>query len=179
MKEVKYVYNGGLAFSEDRDMQRFSDYAREGWFLESFAYLGFSYKLRKGTPKKLVYSLDYRKNADEEYFALFEASGWSLVCSQAHIHIFSAPVGTKPIYTDQDTLLEKYEQEKNTTGKYAFTFLLTTFVFFLIYNLGDLISLPIWASKTFLVLGVLSLIPLIFTGLPYIQYKKKSKHLQK
>lgn len=51
MKEIKYVYNEGLAFSEDRDMLRFSDYAKEGWFLESFACLGFSYKLRKGTKK--------------------------------------------------------------------------------------------------------------------------------
>jgi hypothetical protein len=179
MKDVKYVLNRGLAFSEDRDMQNFSDYAKEGWFLESFAFLGFGYKLRKGTPKKLIYSLDYRKDADDEYFSLFKASGWSLVCSEAHIHIFSAPVGTKPIYTDQDTLIEKYEQEKNTMGRYALTFLLAAIAFFLIYGLNDWITLPLWASKIFLILGVLSIIPLVFTGLPYCQYLRKSKYLQK
>jgi hypothetical protein len=179
MQKVKYIYNGGLAFSEEKDMQRLNDFAKKGWFLESFALLGFGYKLRKGKPKELVYNLDYRIDADEEYFSLFEASGWSLICSAGHLHIFAAPAGTKPIYTDQQTLREKYEKERSLTGKFAFSFLTACLVFFLLANFGEGTWLPLWASKTFLTLGTLTLLPFIFTGIPYIGYIIKLYRLQK
>jgi hypothetical protein len=180
MKTVKYVYNSGLAFSENKDMQRFSQYAKKGWFLESFACLGFGYKLRKGTPKELIYNLDYRKDTDEDYFHFFQAAGWTLVCSFGNeIHILSYDFGTKQIYTDQPTLEEKYELEKNKMGKYALPFLISCCVFFLLYTFGTGTWLPLWASNTILILGTISLIPLIFTGLPYIAHWKKLNKVRK
>ncbi|MBW7475450.1 DUF2812 domain-containing protein [Paenibacillus oenotherae] len=109
-KQRRYIASGGLAFTENRDMNKLSRLAAKGWLLESFA--SFGYYVRRGEPQQLVYSVDYNKVEHDElrdYVELFEASGWTKVCSQERIHIFSAPAGTKPIYTDSDTKSEKYK----------------------------------------------------------------------
>jgi hypothetical protein len=179
MKTVKYIYNGGLAFSEEKDMQRLRKYAKEGWLLESPAWMGFGYKLRKDKPSDLIYNLDYRIDADEEYFTYFEEAGWKLVCSFGdQIHIFSAPAGTKPIYSDSSSLVDKYEQEKSKTGTYALPFLITTLIFFLASMFDTGFLLPMWVNKTLILLGTISLIPLIFTGLPFIGYVWKLKKIK-
>ncbi len=178
MKKVKYIANGGLAFFEEKEMKKLAEYAKEGWVLEKFAGLG--YKLRKGEPQDIEYALDYQKGADDEYFAFFEAAGWSHVCSAGNeIHIFSAPTGTKPIYTDKPTTVEKYEREKKQMGKVALPFFISTVVFWLVGIFNDLGSVPESIAILFQVLGMISLIPLIFTGMPYLSYQWKLLKLRK
>lgn len=88
MRKTKYVASGGLAFTEKMDMKKLSAYASKGWILNGFALLGFS--LKKGEPQNIVYSLDYQKDADKEYFAIFEEAGWKHVCSaENEFHVFS------------------------------------------------------------------------------------------
>ncbi|RUL48818.1 DUF2812 domain-containing protein [Lysinibacillus antri] len=178
MKQVKYIPSGGLAFFEEKEMKKLAEYAKEGWILEKIAGLG--YKLRKGERKDIEYSLDYQKEVDDEYFALFEAAGWSHVCSVGNeIHIFSASTGTKPIYTDRPTTIEKYEREKKQMGKSALPFFISTVVFWLL----GIFSNPGWASESitnlFQVLGLISLAILIFPGLPYLSYQFKLLKLRK
>ncbi|HZG73628.1 MAG TPA: DUF2812 domain-containing protein, partial [Chondromyces sp.] len=104
MRTIKYVSNNGLAFTEEKEMKKLADYAKQGWILEGFAGLG--YKLKKSEPQNIVYSLDYQQEADQEYFSYFETAGWSHVCSAGkEIHIFSAPAGTEPIYSDRETTI--------------------------------------------------------------------------
>jgi len=109
-KQTKYIFSGGLAFTEKRDMARLSREAADGWLLESFAFLG--YRLRKGEPQQIDYCIDYTKVSERDmpgYEEMFEAGGWHRVCSSTDcIHIFAAPKGTVPIYTDNDTYSEKY-----------------------------------------------------------------------
>jgi len=108
-RNKRYAMSGGLAFSEQGDMNKLSRFAAQGWLLESFAPLG--YFLRRGTPAQLDYCVDYHEVAPQEldgYSELFQAGGWTRVCSVGDIHIFSAPKGTKPIYTDMETNREKY-----------------------------------------------------------------------
>jgi hypothetical protein len=108
-KSKRYTISGGLAFTEQGDMDKLSRLAAKGWLLESFAFLG--YTLRKGEPRQLTYCVDYNNVSPGElgnYIELFEASGWTRICSSGHFHIFSAAPGTKPIYTDNETRLEKY-----------------------------------------------------------------------
>lgn len=177
MKKVKYIPNNGLAFYEEKEMKKLAEYAKEGWILEKFA--GLTYKLRKGESQDIEYSLDYQKNADEEYFALFEAAGWSHVCSSDEIHIFKAPRGTKPIYTDRPTIIEKYEREKKEMGKHALPFLISTIVFWLL----GILSNSVWALESigiiFQVIGFISLLVLVFPGLPYLSYLFKLYRLRK
>ncbi|WP_042454394.1 DUF2812 domain-containing protein [Neobacillus dielmonensis] len=173
MGETKYVPSGGLAFTEEQDMKKLSDYAKEGWILAGFAPLG--YKLIKGTPQNLIYCVDYHKDVDEEYFSLFEAAGWAHICSQGNeIHIFSAPAGTTPIYSDKETLMEKYEREKRQMGKWAVPFLIATLVFFFLSGM-----LPKILGIVSMVLGLICFIVLIFSGLPYLAYLVKLNKLRK
>lgn len=169
MKKTKYVPSGGLAFFEEKDMKKLSNYAKEGWILEDFALLG--YKLRKGKPMNIEYSLDYQKQADEEYFLIFKEAGWSHVCSVGdEIHLFSAPTGTKPIYSDKPTTIEKYEREKKQMGKTALPLFISTFVFLLLSLLSKYGWLPDIIGTIMWILGTISLVILIFPGLPYISY---------
>ena len=131
MKQTKYVWSGGTAFSESKDMEKLAKYAKKGWILNGFA--PFGYQLRKGEPQNIQYSLDYRTDADDDYFAYFETAGWSHVCSEGNdIHVFKAPEGTDPIYTDQVTIIEKYETEKNRMKKVAFPTMVVTLALFLL-----------------------------------------------
>ncbi|WP_029270971.1 DUF2812 domain-containing protein [Virgibacillus alimentarius] len=178
MKQTKYVSSGGLAFSEEKDMKKLSKYAKKGWILEGFA--PFGYRLQKGEPATIQYSLDYQMDADEDYFAYFEAAGWSHVCSSGNsIHLFYAPVGTAPIYSDKETMIEKYETEKKKMGKAAFIMLIITFTFMFLGALGSYGWVPALIRNGSLILGYLSLIALIFTGMPYFGYRNKLNKLLK
>lgn len=178
MKKIKYVPSGGLAFFEEKDMKKLSNYAKEGWILESFA--GIGYKLRKGEPRNIEYSLDYQKEVDDEYFTFFEEAGWSHVCSVGNeIHLFSAPTGTKPIYSDKPTTIEKYEREKKQMGKAALPFFTSTVVFMFFSSLSKYGWLSENTGNFFELLGMVSLIILIFPGLPYISYQFRLNKLRK
>ncbi|CAH0346575.1 DUF2812 domain-containing protein [Bacillus sp. CECT 9360] len=178
MLKTKYIMSDGLAFSEEKDMQRLSRYAKKGWILEGFAGLGF--KLRKEEPKYLDYSLDYLKEADEEYFQYFEAAGWSHVCSSGNeIHVFCAPIGTKPIYSDKETIIEKYQRQKKQMGKYALPFLISWVVFFVLSVLSQNSILSETIGNVSEFFGLIAFIILIFPGLPYIAYHFRLKKLRK
>ena len=110
-KNIKYVPSGGLLLSEEKDMEKLSKLAREGWILDSFEKL--SYKLIKSEPEDIEYCVDYNEDKDDwnEYISLFENSDWEYVCSYEGYHFFKAPKGTNPIYTDKETLSLKYEKQ--------------------------------------------------------------------
>ncbi|MEH6888609.1 DUF2812 domain-containing protein [Bacillus sp. JJ864] len=178
MKKTKYISSGGVAFGEEKEMKKLGEYAKKGWILEGFAPLG--YKLRKDEPKNIQYSLDYQNGADEEYFMYFEEAGWSHVCSSANaIHIFCAPVGTKPIYSDKTTIIEKYEREKKLMGKVALPLLITTVILCLLSILSSYNWIPEIVGNIASFLGFVSLVILVFPGMPYIAYCFKVNKLRK
>ena len=178
MKQTKYINSGGLAFSENEDMEKLGEYAKEGWILENIT--SFGYKLRKRKPENIKYSLDYQKEVDDDYFSYFEASGWSHVCSGANqIHIFSAPEGTSPIHSDKVTVVEKYEIIRKSMGKVALPTIIITLMLFLLTILSGIEGMPEIIGSASAILGYVSLIVLIFTGLPYIGYSFKLSKLRK
>ena len=109
MSKTKYIMSGGLAFAEQKDMEKLSQYAKEGWHLKRFAFLG--YMLEQSTPTEVIYSVDYRNLDDDnsEYFELFSVAGWTHITSSGNMHIFCAEPNTKPIYSDYETKVEKYK----------------------------------------------------------------------
>lgn len=114
MKQTKYIMSGGLAFSEDKDMEKLRRFSLKGWHVSDFKFMG--YTLEKGENTDYIYSVDYRlvkEDEEAEYYDFFLSSGWSHIASEADIHLFRAHPGTKPIYSDRDTLVEKY---KNLNG---------------------------------------------------------------
>ena len=65
----------------------------------------------------------------------FKEAGWQHVCSTGHaMHIFSASPGTKPIYSDVETIIDRYEREKRSVGKAALS-ILVAMVFLLLLTL--------------------------------------------
>lgn len=126
MKQTKYIMSGGLAFSEDKDMEKLRRFSLKGWHVSGFK--GMGYTLKKGESADYIYSVDYRslKGDEEEYFAFFSASGWSHIASEGDIHLFRAKPNTKPIYSDRDTSAEKYENLAHTMNYFAIPFILVT-----------------------------------------------------
>lgn len=115
MKRKKYMMSGGLAFAEDTDMEKLRKYSQKGWHVSGFSFMG--YTLEKGENEDFIYSVDYRslrEDEKEEYIDLFSASGWSHIASENDFHLFRALPGTQPIYTDRDTIVEKYEYSTGT-----------------------------------------------------------------
>lgn len=164
-KDAKYVSSGGLAFTEHKDMKKLSRWAAKGWHLESFALFG--YRLRKGDPKQVTYCVDYNDvKADdmEEYEELFEAGGWARVCSSGNIHIFAAPEGTKPIYTDKETNYEKYRKAARSIAPLLVVPLITALL--IILTAADRIGITGTAEKALRVAGLVGFIlsvPILMT----------------
>lgn len=176
MKKTKYILSGGTAFAEKEDLQKLSDYAKKGWLLDRWALFG--YTLKKGKAQELQYSLDFQENADDEYFLLFKEAGWQHVCSTGHaMHIFSAPSGTKPIYSDVETIIDRYKREKHSVGKAALS-ILVAMVFLLLFDVMSLYGwIPEAVGTISEILLAISTVILVFPGLPYLAYQRKLKKL--
>lgn len=173
----KYVMIDGMAFSEESDMSKLKKYAKEGWILEDIVG-GFFYKLKKDKPKDMDYSLDYQCEADEEYFSIFLEAGWTRVVSIGNeIHIFSAPEGTKPIYNDSESEVDKYVSIKMQTKKGTIYSLIATIILATLLPISAMAIRPI-----FLVvfsLFIVSIIVFIFNFMPYLAYNYRLNKLRK
>jgi len=120
MTKTKYITSGGLAFTEQKDMEKLRRYSLKGWHVKKFKFMGYS--LEKGESADYIYSIDYRslkKDEDDDYYDFFTSAGWTHVTSESDIHLFRAHPGTKPIYTDRDTTVSKYENSSRSMNKLA------------------------------------------------------------
>ncbi len=173
----KYVMIRGLAFSEEDDMEKLKNYASQGWILEDIVW-GFFYKLRKDKPQNIVYNLDYQTETNEEYFTMFKEAGWKLVVSiENYMHIFSAQVGTKPIYSDCESEIDKYTSIRNTTRKGTLYSLIIA-----IALIGLLVvSLMVIKSIFLIILGLLiiDIFIFVFNFMPYLAYNSRIKQIKK
>lgn len=127
MSHTKYIMSGGLAFSEDKDMEKLRRFSLKGWHVSDFKFMG--YTLKKGESSDYIYSVDYRllkEDEEEEYFDFFSSSGWSHIASEGDIHLFRAKPNTKSIYSDRDTSIEKYNNLARSMNYFAIPFVLIT-----------------------------------------------------
>lgn len=177
MTTTKYIRNNGLGRFEEKEMAKLESYAKQGWHLEGF--YGFKFKLRKGEPRNLKYSLDYQKHPDKEYFSFFEDAGWMHVCSADEIHIFCAPQNATPIYTDTISRIEMYEEEKKHMGKRAFPFLIASVLFFLFGILGNYLGINERINAFAIMLGGISALGLMFPGIVYYDLSLRLKNLRR
>ncbi|MEK4385495.1 DUF2812 domain-containing protein [Solibacillus sp. FSL W7-1464] len=175
MSRTKYMMSGGLAFSEQKDMEKLRKYSSEGWHVRKFSFLG--YTLEQGESADYIYSIDYRTldNDAEEYFELFKDAGWSLVDSAGDIHLFRAAPHTKPIYTDRDTTIEKYKSQKKPLNLAMLTLVPGTIISWMI-SLQTTGSIHTLFFSLALLLTVIT-IPLLWTALTSYgnQWKAENK----
>lgn len=176
MSRTRYMMSGGLAFSELKDMEKLRKFSSEGWHVRKFSFLG--YTLEQGERADCIYSIDYRTldNDAEEYFELFKEVGWSLVDSAGDIHLFRAAPHTKPIYTDRDTTIEKYKNQKKPLNLAMVTLVPGTIISWLI-SLQTTNSIHTLFFSLALLLTVLT-IPLLWTALTSYgnQWKAENKN---
>lgn len=177
MSQSIFIESKGLAINEKEDMDALSEYAKKGWILEKTQFTG--YQLKKEKPQNLIYSIGIEDSPNEEYFRLFKESGWTHVCSNGHMHFFKAPLGTTPIYTDQEGLIEKYKiQMKKSlqSSKYITYVILMSLLISVFTYIG---WLPAFAEGISVLVGYFSVIALIFTLLPYFSSRKNYKSVIK
>ncbi len=158
-------------------MEKLKEYARQGWILEDIVG-GFFYKLRKDKSQDIIYNLDYQTEANEEYFTIFKEAGWSRIVSvENYMHIFSAQAGTKPIYSDCDSEIDKYTSIRNLTRKG------TLYSLILAIALIGLIVVSLVAIKPiFLIIVGLLIIDIfvfVFNFMPYLAYNSRIKQIKK
>lgn len=178
MFNTKYVMSKGLSMAEHEEMLMLSEYASKGWILDKFVFMG--YKLKKAKPEKLQYSLDYRNNPDKEYFSYFEEAGWNNVCSVGNtIHIFSATEGTKLIYTDSETEIEKYISQYESTKKVAIPSIICSILLIFLVFLAKNNYLPDICRVIFGTILMITAVIATFTTIPCLSYYSKINELQK
>ncbi|MBW9159629.1 DUF2812 domain-containing protein [Clostridium tagluense] len=173
----KYVMISGLAFSEEGDMEKLKNYASQGWILEDIVG-GFFYKLRKDKPQNIVYNLDYQTETNEEYFTIFKEAGWKLVVSiENYMHIFSAQAGTKPIYSDCESEIDKYTSIRNRTRKGTLYSLIIAIVLMGLLVVSLIVIKPIFL----IILGLLiiDVFIFVFNFMPYLAYNSRIKQIKK
>ena len=155
MSQTKYIMSSGLAFSENKDMEKLRRYSLKGWHVKDFKLMG--YTLEKGKRSDYIYSIDYRllkEDEEEEYFNFFSSAGWSHVASQANIHLFRAHPGTQPIYTDRDTTVQKYENLSYSIKNLSIPFILITVLVWI----GAMLSASTLKSTLLVIAVILSVI---------------------
>ncbi|KLE15329.1 DUF2812 domain-containing protein [Clostridium sp. C8] len=173
----KYIMINGLAFSEESDMEKLRNYAKEGWILEDIVG-GFFYKLRKDKPQNIVYSLDYQLDADGEYFTIFKEAGWELVLSvNNQMHIFLAQAGTKPIYSDSKSEIDKYTRVRNQTRMGTIYSLIIAIVLISLLVISAIAIRPIFLI--ILALLVIDIFIFIFNFMPYLAYNSRIKQINR
>lgn len=172
----KYVMISGFAFSEEGDMEKLKNYASQGWILEDIVG-GFFYKLRKDKPKNIVYNLDYQTDANEEYFNIFKVAGWNIVVSvEKYIHIFSAQAGTKPIYSDRESEIDKYTSIRNRARNGTLYSLVLSIILMVVLIISSIAIRPIFL----IILGLLiiDIFVFIFNFMPYLAYNSRIKQIK-
>ncbi len=167
----------GFAFSEESDMEKLKEYARQGWILEDIVG-GFFYKLRKDKSQDIIYNLDYQTEANEEYFTIFKEAGWNRIVSvENYMHIFSAQAGTKPIYSDCESEIDKYTSIRNLTRKGTLYSLILA-----IALMGLLVVSLVAIKPIFLIIVGLLIIDIfvfVFNFMPYLAYNSRIKQIKK
>ncbi len=167
----------GFAFSEESDMEKLKEYARKGWILEDIVG-GFFYKLRKDKSQDIIYNLDYQTEANEEYFTIFKEAGWNCIVSiENYMHIFSAQAGTKPIYSDCESEIDKYTSIRNQTRKGTLYSLILA-----IALMGLLVVSLVAIKPIFLIIVGLLIIDIfvfVFNFMPYLAYSSRIKQIKK
>jgi len=109
--------SSGLAFAEEYDLQRLSQWAAEGWRLAKIEHLWMV--LEQAPPEQAIFAIDYQDAPDSEYFEMCAAAGWQHVTSvEKQIHLFKAASGTAAIFSSADSTT-KYQRAAHMFAKPA------------------------------------------------------------
>lgn len=171
----KFVIVTALAFSDQQDLKRLSEFASKGLMVKNYRIPLLSYQLFPQEKQEVDFLIDYQQSATEEYFESYVQNGWENVFTHEDLHFFKAAKGTMPFYSDTEGKFQRYKKESKRYGIYTlislipvllFGFLLSTFE-----SSGEMVTLPL-----FMLTG-LSIMSLIFCVMPFVTYHFRAKKL--
>lgn len=174
MKE-KFVIVTALAFSDQQDTKRLSEFASKGLLLKDFRVPLLSYRLFPQEKQELDFLIDYHQGVTQEYMDSYSQNGWWHVFSHEDLHYFKANKATVPFYTDIEGKAQRYKKESNRYGLYTLISVLPSLLFgFLLLTFqssGEVVTLPL-----FMLSGV-SVMSFIFCVMPFVTYYFRAKRL--
>lgn len=175
--KVRYLWNWGLAFDENRLLRKLESMAKEGWMLDGMTTL--RYRLVKDEPQDLKYAMDYKQVKPEEeaeYFSLFAEDGWKQICSLQGIHFFCANQDAVAIHTDWITEMEKYSGYRQSSFR---TMVISAVCFVCVFMLGEINALSFlgrgenWVIVIALAASAAIFTPSLMMVIAYKSYMRK------
>lgn len=165
MKTVKL--SGGMAFSQDRELETFSRMAARGKRLVGLGALGHGWNFEDAEPEQAVFDVAYESEPDSGYFELFDKAGWTPVLSHGNMHVFKAAPGTPPVHTTVESQRDELVALRNFFARYA---VVPVGVFVIV---GVLTSIVDWNEWVEFGLLFVAFIPLVYAVMPLIAYTVK------
>lgn len=171
----KFLIVTSLAFSDQQDTKRLSEFASKGLLLNDFRIPMLSYRLLPNEKQDVDFLIDYHQNATQEYYDSYLQNGWEQVFSHEDMHYFKASKGTTPFYSDVEGKALRYRNESKRYGIYSLISLLPALLFgFLLITYqssGELVTLPLFVGTG------LSVMTFIFCIMPFVTYHFRAKRL--
>ena len=171
----RFVIVTALAFSDQQDTKRLSDFASKGLLLKDFRIPMLSYRLIPQDKQEVDYLIDYQQQATQEYYDSYLKTGWQHVFSSEDMHYFKADKGTAPFYSDVDGKIQRYKKESKRYGIYTLISLFPAVLFgFLLFTYrmsAELITLPLFVAAG------LSTMSFVFCVMPFLTYRLRAYKL--
>lgn len=169
----KVIYKVFFVWNEDDEIRFLEEKAKEGWLLETA--LPFRYTFKKVEGDDYTYQFDYSNLSESNYRekrVFLESCGWTYVTRLLGWHYYRAKTSmltSKELYTDQESLKEKYSQLMRL---FVIIGILNLFSFF---NMSLLVSRHGWSGAGLVNLGcsLLMLYAFIKTHLRIKNFKNR------
>jgi hypothetical protein len=105
-----------LAFSDQQDTKRLSEFASKRFVLKISEYPLLSYRLIPQEKQEVDFLIDYQQSATQDYYDSYLKMGWEHVFSSDDMHYFKAEKGTVPFFSDVEGKVQRYRKESRRYG---------------------------------------------------------------
>lgn len=140
----------------------FADMAAKGKQLSGSSGLGHGWTFTDAPPEDAIFDLAHEDDPSPDYFAIFEAAGWTPVLSVGNIHIFKAAPGTPPVHRSTDSYRDELTRQRGTFARCAAIALAILVAVWLTVRATDwprgldfALLLPAWIAAVYTVLPLI------------------------
>lgn len=123
-----------LSFNIEKEEQWLTEMSQKGLHFQKNKFLW--YEFDEDPTKSYVYQIDFRQNAQMDYFKLYEDAGWEYVIGSIGVfHYFrtdAANPSIRKLYSDNESIQDSYKR--------MISFYLLIFFCFLVSQIGLVVS---------------------------------------
>ena len=146
MAETKKITHWGWVTAEKQMIKKLEKCAAEGWIPDSNALMGYKIQLKRLTPQKIQYAVDWKPCIEDEmeYLAIYKAAGWDLALKEkGGFYVFSAQPGAVKPYTDREELQRLRKERLKRFGLYSALYLAICAALLVFVRI---VALPLWGT---------------------------------